>query len=540
MSRLISITIFMSTFMSTFILLAPPAGAVPENYENCRLIFTGREWHTRGTRIVNGYPVYAAAWSGYRTYECDRKNVENECRLPEEKAVRTPGQPYCVKRRQNCIASTGGFCDRTEERWRCYYPVTISFSKGDPFIKSLNLGNPTFNPDKQAWLDAGLTLTESRFFTDPTYYRLAGKNTTSSRSYRGRGFYGSYSFSEAEIETQCPTARNPNCTKVEGSLRRSQHRLNWYAPITGQRGYWSPSYWRYEIDYSCRSQDFKNDCGELENDPNCTRQSTDCLSQNPQGECEHYIYEYKCGENRKGGVTQICGTNNWCINDDCTDVEHKSQPNQNFGRAAAAMNVLQEMGKDFRVVSADDLTIFGGQSESCSKSIFGLKNCCKLGGFLVDNNLAECNEEERLLAVKRNAGQAHYTGSRCARKTFFGACLERQSDFCTFKSRLGRIIHEQGRAQLGIGWNSCRGFTDDELGRIDWSQVDLTEVLGDIEGRMTIPEANNLKTDMQDKINTFYSNIQALNVDDSTDEGDDSTTDEEDDSTDEGDDDANQ
>ena len=44
-----------------------------------------------------------------------------------------------------------------------------------------------------------------------------------------------------------------------------------------------------------------------------------------------------------------------------------------------------------------------------------------------------------------------------------------------FTSELGRILHEQARPQLGIGWSHCDGFTVAQIQRIDFDRVDLSE-----------------------------------------------------------------
>ena len=57
---------------------------------------------------------------------------------------------------------------------------------------------------------------------------------------------------------------------------------------------------------------------------------------------------------------------------------------------------------------------------------------------------------------------------------------------CCFASKLARIINEQGRPQLGIGWGSpeapdCRGLSPEEFQSIDFSQIDLSEYIDDME-----------------------------------------------------------
>jgi|GEM_PF-6432636 len=57
--------------------------------------------------------------------------------------------------------------------------------------------------------------------------------------------------------------------------------------------------------------------------------------------------------------------------------------------------------------------------------------------------------------------------------------------WCCFPSKLGRIVQEQGRAQLGKSWGSakhpdCSGFTIEELGLLKFDEMDLSEFLSDI------------------------------------------------------------
>ena len=62
------------------------------------------------------------------------------------------------------------------------------------------------------------------------------------------------------------------------------------------------------------------------------------------------------------------------------------------------------------------------------------------------------------LAEERNAGNTHYLGKYCSKRTFFGICIRRSRAWCVFGSKLGRILQEQGRSQLGVGWGNCRGL----------------------------------------------------------------------------------
>ena len=80
----------------------------------------------------------------------------------------------------------------------------------------------------------------------------------------------------------------------------------------------------------------------------------------------------------------------------------------------------------------------------------------------------------RELAEERNAGNTHYLGRYCSKKTLFGICIRHSRAWCVFGSKLGRILQQQGRRQLGIGWSSCRGFTVAEIEGIDFASLDLS------------------------------------------------------------------
>jgi conjugal transfer mating pair stabilization protein TraN len=74
----------------------------------------------------------------------------------------------------------------------------------------------------------------------------------------------------------------------------------------------------------------------------------------------------------------------------------------------------------------------------------------------------------------------HYVGDYCTLKLPFVGCVQKKKTFCCFSSPLARIIHEQGRPQLGIDWGgpkspNCRGFTIDEFQKLDFSKIDFSE-----------------------------------------------------------------
>lgn len=165
---------------------------------------------------------------------------------------------------------------------------------------------------------------------------------------------------------------------------------------------------------------------------------------------------------------------------------------------------------------AGTIYIFNGKSNKCRTwdMFFGL-----IGGGCCDKEkvfagLVACKENEKVLAKKREQKQAHYIGNFCSKKLklgFVSICVQKSDSYCTFNSSLGKIIQEQGREQLGISWGSpenpqCRGFTPEEFQKIDFSKIDLTEFVKDIQSSVQTSVIQNLGTYVKDKVGDFYGN----------------------------------
>ena len=198
-----------------------------------------------------------------------------------------------------------------------------------------------------------------------------------------------------------------------------------------------------------------------------------------------------------------CGQVRWCVGADCGSVE--PQANTGFVDATTRLNMAIELGGE--EFDRDDLRFFAGQRRACHIKLFGLANCCKNSGLLV--GLGNCSASERELAEERNAGNTHYLGKYCSKKTLFGVCIRRSRAWCVFGSKLGRILQQQGRAQLGIPWSNCRGFTVAEIETIDFEGLDLSEFARDLmdgsrEPSISLPDAGDTGNGMRTRIGDFY------------------------------------
>ena len=198
-----------------------------------------------------------------------------------------------------------------------------------------------------------------------------------------------------------------------------------------------------------------------------------------------------------------CGQVTYCVGAGCETV--RSEANTGFVEATTRLNMALELGGD--EFERQDMSFFTGQRRACHIKLFGLANCCKNSGLLV--GLANCSASERELAEERNAGNTHYLGKYCSKRTLFGVCVRRSRAWCVFGSKLGRILQQQGRSQLGIGWGSCRGFTVAEIEGIDFARLDLSEFTQDLmdgsrEPSVSLPDAGDTRALMRDRIRAFY------------------------------------
>ena len=198
-----------------------------------------------------------------------------------------------------------------------------------------------------------------------------------------------------------------------------------------------------------------------------------------------------------------CGGVRYCVGAGCETV--RSGANTGFVDATSRLNMAIELGGE--KFDREDMRFFKGTRRACTIRLFGLANCCRNDGLL--EGLAGCSASERELARERHDGNTHYLGKRCAKKTFFGVCIRREKVWCTFGSKLGRILQEQGRSQLGRGWGDCRGFTVAEIEGIDFGSLDLSEFTGnlmdgDMEPDVSLPDAADTGAAMRTRVREFY------------------------------------
>ena len=207
----------------------------------------------------------------------------------------------------------------------------------------------------------------------------------------------------------------------------------------------------------------------------------------------------ECGRGLAAAQTAgRCGGVTWCVGADCERVD--TPVNTGFVDAATNLNMVMEMGgTEF---DRRNLRIFSGAREFCTIRLLRGQN------VFIEAGLLSCEAHEIELAEARAAGVTHYLGEYCA-KRILGICRRRDRAWCVFTSELGRILHEQARPQLGIGWDHCDGFTVAQIQRIDFDRVDLSEftdtLLDTSEAPgISLPDAGATGAAMRDRIRNLY------------------------------------
>ncbi|MDA0344656.1 MAG: conjugal transfer protein TraN [Proteobacteria bacterium] len=263
-------------------------------------------------------------------------------------------------------------------------------------------------------------------------------------------------------------------------------------------------WWKKRRTYHCKHPSEDN-CGPFRA-AGC--EQTEAVCKTRVGDvCVENQKTFLCRSQRLGnGVTKIGGDVPFCLDGNCDD--RSWTPNKDFAEAMSKMSIFREIAKD---MDAENATVFRGTGMKCSKSTMSFQDCCGSGGWGRSVGLGQnCSEDEKNLKKERDANKCIRVGTYCSQKeAITKICLTKKTSFCCFGSKLAKIVHAQGRAQLGIGWGDaehpdCRPFTVTELQNIDFSKIDLSELYSEIRAKTNIDNvaqaASNLGENWQSKI----------------------------------------
>jgi conjugal transfer mating pair stabilization protein TraN len=182
--------------------------------------------------------------------------------------------------------------------------------------------------------------------------------------------------------------------------------------------------------------------------------------------------------------------------------------NQNMFKALSQMEVMRQMAKHMEG-DASSLRIFRGEDQRCSINFGGaFKNCCTSnGGFGTRMHIAtKCTGEEEKLAKARAQNRCIFVGARVKSKVL-GVTMSKEQVYCCYPTKLGLALQKGARAQLGKTFGTaegthCEGLTPDELSRVDFSQIDLSDAFADIAASAQKMERE-IKVDLAQKQRQF-------------------------------------
>jgi conjugal transfer mating pair stabilization protein TraN len=132
-------------------------------------------------------------------------------------------------------------------------------------------------------------------------------------------------------------------------------------------------------------------------------------------------------------------------------------------------------------------TIFKSEAKECSKNIVSstAKDCCAIDdagskGLMI----AGCEKGEQELLKARGEGRAVELGEYCHNRVL-GVCTSYHKVYCTFESKLARIVRVAARDQLGLDLGSpeqpeCKGLSPEQFYQINFSKIDFSEFYNEI------------------------------------------------------------
>jgi conjugal transfer mating pair stabilization protein TraN len=254
-------------------------------------------------------------------------------------------------------------------------------------------------------------------------------------------------------------------------------------------------WWRRRKIYRCHYP-AKNDCAALRA-KGCYQVNSSC-KEKVGDVCVVWEQTYKCPSGKKivKSFRSSNKANPFCLSGDCADKSYA--PNKDFAETMSLMSVLKEAGDDLKNFGS----IFKGLDWRCTRHCIGFKDCCGNGnGWGISLNLASCDKVEQTLADLRAKKRCIQVGTYCAEKKL-GVCIRKKTTFCCYDTKLARIVQEQGKRQLGLGFGDpkqpqCQGLSIEQLAQLDFSSIDFSDMLADIVGSIKTPSPDKLMSGIQ-------------------------------------------
>jgi len=366
----------------------------------------------------------------------------------------------------------------------------------------------------------------NNFILDFTIYKSSGNATTTGTI--------SYQFSESQPPV-ISDAWSDNCGTLNNwvnqgicRITNSAHCIDGPSTKTISGIPVTRTCWDQETDFFCNgfssnsnfssNQLSNNDCTSLKA-AGCTQINSTCTSFDPtKKNCTNYLQTYECPQQSCASTGIACGGNFFCMDGKCA-TETPTQ-NMNIGQASAELAGVNAAGQQVSTTQDPNVHVFTGQPLSCREIGFGdFNNCCADKGWGQDIGLAHCNNEEKQLGLNKQNYLTTYVGDECDKSLPLVGCIEKSKVYCSFPSKLARIIQEQGRfTQLGINFGdgdnpNCQGLNISQLQSLDFSKINFCNppnqdpasgICQDLAAQQKLPNPGQVSSAVQAQIQAFY------------------------------------
>lgn len=276
-------------------------------------------------------------------------------------------------------------------------------------------------------------------------------------------------------ETMLPECQQTHHRCVEGAETRYWEGVFTYLPC-----------WKHEKTYQCQ---FPDTCGDL-SDAVIIEET---CSLNVEGVCVEEAIRKEVTVMSCKDAELSCGVNTFCLDGDCYDPEPSQSSAQDFNKNVSALAALSKAAENL----TDPPEIFQGKAMKCNDKAFGFADCCKDGGWGTDVGIAQCSSTEKALGKAKEKKITIYIGSYCDKK-ILGSCIKKKKSYCVFDSKLGRIIQQDGRRQIGMTFGSsrnpdCRGLSPQEMQRMNFDNMNFSDFYSDLNRNMAVPSPNEIQ-----------------------------------------------
>lgn len=237
--------------------------------------------------------------------------------------------------------------------------------------------------------------------------------------------------------------------------------------------------WGQTVTYACKYS-CKSTCACLKQ-RGCEQIGSECI-ESIGNHCVKWKQKFQCKGKINPARTKLTGNTAFCLDGNCLDSGFQSD--QDMIQALGYLSLLEAIRKE--LPGTEDIQVFKGHPYSCTRWCLSFKDCCNCGGWGVSIGLTSCDEDSKTVGKLRQEGKCVLVGTFTAeREKFTKMPIRKKTVFCCFGNKFAKLLQEQGKPQLGQNFGTpeepnCRGFTAEELSKIDFSKLDLTEIISDV------------------------------------------------------------